>query len=53
MFMRVLSAFFLVLLVFMACSTEAEPNYVEGKDFVVLTEPVKTIDPSKIEVTWS
>ena len=48
--MRLFSVFFSVLFAFLACSSEAESSYVEGKDFVVLAEPVRTIDPSKIEV---
>jgi protein dithiol oxidoreductase (disulfide-forming) len=31
-------------------SAESTQTYIEGKDFIVLAEPIRTSDPSKIEV---
>lgn len=44
------SMFFFTLLIAGYSSAESKPVYVEGKDFVVLAEPVRTTDPTKIEV---
>lgn len=44
------SLVFFTLLIAGFSNAESKPAYVEGKDFVVLAVPVRTTDPSKIEV---
>lgn len=51
--MRALSIFSGLFLSLLVTSTNAEPaiTYFEGKDYIALSEPLRTVDPSKIEVT--
>ncbi len=49
--MRYLVALVITLVSLMACAEQAaQPAYVEGQHYVVLSTPVRTADPSKIEV---
>lgn len=49
--MRILVVLFGFMLSLSACAQEASNQYTEGKHYVVLDIPVRTADPSKIEVT--
>lgn len=51
--MKALSIITGMIFIFMAgfACAESSPAYIEGKDFVVLAEPIRTSDPSRIEVT--
>lgn len=48
--MRILVALLGLVFSLGACAQEAAKEYLEGKDYVVLEQPVRTADPSKIEV---
>jgi len=48
--MRSLIALLGVVFTLSACAQEATGDYKEGKDYFVLEQPVRTADPSKIEV---
>lgn len=49
--MRILVALMGLVFSLTACAQEAAGNYKEGQHYVVLDQPVRTADPSKIEVT--
>jgi protein dithiol oxidoreductase (disulfide-forming) len=48
--MRMLVALLGVVLSFAVASVHAADGYTEGKDYVVLAEPIRPVDASKIEV---
>lgn len=48
--MRILAALLGLVFSLSACAQEAASEYLEGKDYVLLEQPVRTADPSKIEV---
>lgn len=48
--MRILAALMGLVFSLSACAQEASSEYLEGKHFVLLEQPVRTADPSKIEV---
>lgn len=48
--MRILVSLLGFMLSLSACAQEAPSQYVEGKHYTVLEQPVRTADPSKIEV---
>ncbi|WP_049631487.1 thiol:disulfide interchange protein DsbA/DsbL [Cellvibrio sp. pealriver] len=48
--MRILAALMGLVFSLTACAQEASSEYLEGKHFVLLEQPVRTADPSKIEV---
>jgi thiol:disulfide interchange protein DsbA len=49
-FMRMLAALLGLVFSLSACAQEASSEYLEGKEYVLLEQPVRTTDPSKIEV---
>ena len=48
--MRILAALLGLVFSLSACAQEASSEYLEGKEYVLLEQPVRTADPSKIEV---
>ncbi len=48
--MRMLAALLGLVFSLSACAQEASSEYLEGKEYVLLEQPVRTTDPSKIEV---
>lgn len=48
--MRILVALMGLFFSLSACAQDQASEYLEGKDYVVLDQPVRTADPSKIEV---
>lgn len=48
--MRILTALLGLVFSLSACAQEASSEYLEGKEYVLLEQPVRTADPSKIEV---
>lgn len=48
--MRILVALLGLVFSLSACAQEASSDYLEGQHYVVLETPVRTTDPSKIEV---
>jgi thiol:disulfide interchange protein DsbA len=48
--MRILAALLGLVFSLSACAQEASSEYFEGKEYVLLEQPVRTADPSKIEV---
>src|SRR5690606_19625575 len=48
--MRFLVALFAVFLSLAACAEQSSQKYVAGQHYIVLEQPVRTVDPKKIEV---
>ncbi len=48
--MRILAALMGLVFSLSACAQEASSEYLEGQHYVLLEQPVRTSDPSKIEV---